>query len=302
MVELLHVDPRVVATLDRAHDDAGARRVEQRERRRRLPRLVLVRVVAHDRRLRDAVVDPAIDAREASRRSRRRPGAGRRSAPGARPRSRRGLLAAAQQHDRACRTRRSVAQAESTNASEPSATTAAAIAITAAAVFESSTPSATTAMRTRRGTRSSCSSSGTPGTGETSTLTGVVGPNGGWPRSSNVTLFCSLGLIRSMVAVFTIGSGVFWIVSVILIPTSWSRRCSGSSPGTRDPAWPRPRSRTTSRAGHRTGGRPSRRCRCRADPSACRPQPRPGGAARARSSSAGSRGRSRPAARSSRAR
>ena len=79
VVELLHVDPRVVATLDRAHDDAGARRVEQRERRRRLPRFVLVRVVAHDRRLRDAVVHPAIDTR-GRRRSRRRPGADRRSA------------------------------------------------------------------------------------------------------------------------------------------------------------------------------------------------------------------------------
>ena len=63
-VELLHVDARVVAALDRAHDDAGPRRVQERERRRRLAGLVVVGVVAKDRRLRDAVVDPAVDARE----------------------------------------------------------------------------------------------------------------------------------------------------------------------------------------------------------------------------------------------
>src|SRR5262249_13993244 len=44
-LELLHVDPRVVPPLDRGHDDAAARPVEQGERRRLVPARVLVGVV-----------------------------------------------------------------------------------------------------------------------------------------------------------------------------------------------------------------------------------------------------------------
>src|SRR5262245_19717680 len=56
-----------------------------------------------------------------------------------------------------------------------------------------------------------------PGTGFTSTLIVVGSTNGGCPRFLNVTTFCSLGLIRSIVSVFEIGFGLLfvpWIVSV----------------------------------------------------------------------------------------
>ena len=89
-VELLHVDPRVVAALDRGHDDARAGRVEQRERRRLVAARVLVGVVADDRGVRDRAVDAPVDAGEPGRRPRRRRGAGRRSGPAARRRTRRG--------------------------------------------------------------------------------------------------------------------------------------------------------------------------------------------------------------------
>src|SRR6478672_8885856 len=52
-VELLHVDPGVVAALDRRHDHARPGRVEQRERRRLVAARVLVCVIPHDRRVRD---------------------------------------------------------------------------------------------------------------------------------------------------------------------------------------------------------------------------------------------------------
>ncbi len=63
-LELLHVDARVVAALDRGHHGAGARRVEERERRRLLPAGVLVGVVADDRRVRDRAVDAPVDPRQ----------------------------------------------------------------------------------------------------------------------------------------------------------------------------------------------------------------------------------------------
>ena len=66
-VDLLHVDAGVVAALDRGDDDARARRVEQRERGRLVAAGVLVGVVADDRGVRDRVVDPPVDAREAGR-------------------------------------------------------------------------------------------------------------------------------------------------------------------------------------------------------------------------------------------
>ena len=58
------------------------------------------------------------------------------------------------------------------------------------------------------------------GTGATSTFTVVLVANCTWPRLRNVTVFCSPGLIRSIVFVWTIGDGVCWIVSVTLTCTS----------------------------------------------------------------------------------
>ena len=102
-VELLDVDPRVVAALDRGHDRAGAVVVEERERRGLVPARALVGVVADDRRVRDRAVDAAVDPREpggdlvhgavqvvdprpaARRRSRRDPSGRRRAARAARP-------------------------------------------------------------------------------------------------------------------------------------------------------------------------------------------------------------------------
>ena len=66
-VELLHVDPRVVATLDGGQDDAGARRVEQRDRRRLVAARVLVGVVADDGEPRHGRVDPSLEASERCR-------------------------------------------------------------------------------------------------------------------------------------------------------------------------------------------------------------------------------------------
>ena len=45
------------------------------------------------------------------------------------------------------------------------------------------------------------------GTGATSTLTVVRVANCTWPRLLKVTVFCSPGLIRSIVFVWTIGAG-----------------------------------------------------------------------------------------------
>ena len=89
-VELLHVDPGVVAALDRGDDDAGARRVEQRERGRLVAARVLVGVVADDRRVRDRRRRRGGRRARGRPRSRRRRGAGRRSGPAARRRTRRG--------------------------------------------------------------------------------------------------------------------------------------------------------------------------------------------------------------------
>src|SRR6476660_367516 len=63
-IELLHVDPGVIAALDRGHDDARPGRIEQRERRRLVAAGVLVRVVADDRGVRDRSVDAPVDPRE----------------------------------------------------------------------------------------------------------------------------------------------------------------------------------------------------------------------------------------------
>ena len=63
-VDLLHVDPGVVAPLDRGDDDAGARSIEKRERRRLVAARVLVGVIPHDRGVRDRLVDLAVDPRE----------------------------------------------------------------------------------------------------------------------------------------------------------------------------------------------------------------------------------------------
>src|SRR6266516_7618306 len=66
-VELLHVDPGVVAALDRTDDDARATGIEHRERRRLVATCVRVRVVADDRGVRDAAVDSPVDACEPGR-------------------------------------------------------------------------------------------------------------------------------------------------------------------------------------------------------------------------------------------
>src|SRR6266516_2184295 len=66
-VEFLHVDPGVVAALDRADDDARATGIEHGEGRRLVPARVGVRVVADDRRVRDAAVDSPVDACEPGR-------------------------------------------------------------------------------------------------------------------------------------------------------------------------------------------------------------------------------------------
>ena len=66
-VDLLHVDPGVVAPLDRRDHDPRPGRVEQGERSRLVAARVLVGVVADDRGVRDGLVDPAVDPREARR-------------------------------------------------------------------------------------------------------------------------------------------------------------------------------------------------------------------------------------------
>src|SRR5262245_63780929 len=58
------------------------------------------------------------------------------------------------------------------------------------------------------------------GTGATSTLTVVLVANCTCPRFRKTTCFCSPGLIRSIVLVWTIGLGDCWMVSVTLICTS----------------------------------------------------------------------------------
>src|SRR5919109_3964405 len=80
-----------------------------------------------------------------------------------------------------CRTRRSLRHASTATANEPSATTAATTAIDAATLLESSTAASDT-----YGSENTTGYSlelfvvvFSPGTGCTSTLTGVVGPNGG---------------------------------------------------------------------------------------------------------------------------
>ena len=66
-VELLHVDPRVVAALDCADDDAGAVGIEKRHGRGLAPAGALVRVVAHDGRAAKRRVGPPIDPRDGRR-------------------------------------------------------------------------------------------------------------------------------------------------------------------------------------------------------------------------------------------
>src|SRR5581483_12361991 len=63
-VELLQVDPRVVAPLERGQDKAGAGAVEEGDRRRLVAAGVLVGVEADDGALRDGAVDAPVDARE----------------------------------------------------------------------------------------------------------------------------------------------------------------------------------------------------------------------------------------------
>src|SRR6266511_264304 len=65
--ELLHVDPRIVSALDRAHDEPAPAPVQQSDRGRLVPAYVLVRVVADYRAVRDAAVDAAVDARKPCR-------------------------------------------------------------------------------------------------------------------------------------------------------------------------------------------------------------------------------------------
>src|SRR3989442_14744374 len=67
VVELLDVDPRVIAALDRGHDDTATAGVEQGDRGRLLAAGTLVRVVTHERGLGDRGVDPAIDPGETRR-------------------------------------------------------------------------------------------------------------------------------------------------------------------------------------------------------------------------------------------
>src|SRR6266540_433405 len=62
--ELLHVDPRIVSALDRAHDEPAPAPVQQGDRGRLVPAYVLVRVVADYRAVGDAAVDAAVDARK----------------------------------------------------------------------------------------------------------------------------------------------------------------------------------------------------------------------------------------------
>ena len=66
-LDVLHVDPRVVPSLDRRHDRAGPGCVQERERGRLLAARVLVRVVAHDGGVRDRSVDAPVDPRQPRR-------------------------------------------------------------------------------------------------------------------------------------------------------------------------------------------------------------------------------------------
>src|SRR6266540_1681850 len=66
VVELLDVDPGVIAALDRGHDDAAPARIEEGDRGRLVAAGALVGVVAYERGLRDGGVDSAIDPRESS--------------------------------------------------------------------------------------------------------------------------------------------------------------------------------------------------------------------------------------------
>ena len=93
-LDVLDVDPRVVAALDRRHDGARPGRVEERERGRLLASGVLVGVIPDDGGVGDRSVDAPVDAGQPRRRPRRPPGGDRRCGPGARRRSRpcRGML------------------------------------------------------------------------------------------------------------------------------------------------------------------------------------------------------------------
>src|SRR5919197_6484969 len=59
-VHLLHVYARLVAVVDRRYDHPRAARVEQRERGRLATRHLAVGVVADQRRVGDATVDPLL--------------------------------------------------------------------------------------------------------------------------------------------------------------------------------------------------------------------------------------------------
>ena len=65
VVELLDVDPGVIAALDRGQDDAAPAGVEEGDRGRLVAAGALVGVVPHERGFGDGGVDPAVDPREA---------------------------------------------------------------------------------------------------------------------------------------------------------------------------------------------------------------------------------------------
>ena len=192
-LELLHVDPRVVAALDRRDDEPGARGVEQRERGRLVAARVLVGVVADDRRVRDGAVDrrstrarPAATSSTARWRSSIRPCSET-------AKSTRSLRPPPSSDRCASRTRRTLhpgppgePDARSRRRRTPaSATISAVVAVTCTTPRLADLAEREDDRVARLVVVGSCS----PGTGATSTWTVVFCANGTSPRSENVTVF-----------------------------------------------------------------------------------------------------------------
>src|SRR5829696_750997 len=215
-VELLHVDACVVSPLDRGDDDTGSRRVEERQRGRLVAAGVLVRVVPHDRRVRERAVDPQVD-----------------------PRKPRGDLVhgAVEVVDAALERDREVDDVL------PAAGEQQSLRVAHTADADPREPREDERRdgdrRRARCDQRRCSARNrqprlkmtgyvaelfdvfvSPGTAFTSTFRFVFVANGTCPRFENVTVFCSPGLMTSICSVFTIGLSLFSIVRVTVIWTS----------------------------------------------------------------------------------
>src|SRR3990170_1017536 len=211
-VEVLDVDARVVAALDRGHYGARARRVEKSERRRLLSTRPLVRVVADDRGVRHRPVDTPVDPREP----------GRNLVDGAveivdtaleRDGEVEQVAAVAPQHDalRGLHPREPAPEREGEGEGE----------------------GRRRAGRYRHRERGGHNVKMTgysavllavfvsPGTGSTSTLTEICSPKGTSAPTLRTTALVSPGSMIEMIAVFTIASGCFGMVRVTLMRTSW---------------------------------------------------------------------------------